>query len=124
MTEKRFKLNKDSEWWTVEDNTIKVNEFGYREDLTGEDAYRGLGQELTEQETVDLLNDLLEKNKELQDFKELWIGQNSILERENKALQESNQELTRRLSAIKIEKINEIIEQNKKLKKQINELMK
>ena len=124
MNEKRFKLNKDSEWWTVEDNTIKVNEFGYREDLTGEDAYRGLRQELTEQETVDLLNDLLEKNKELQDFKELWIGQNSILERENKALQESNQELTRRLSAIKIEKINEIIEQNKKLKKQIKELMK
>lgn len=28
MTEKRFKLNKDSEWWTVIDNTIKVNELG------------------------------------------------------------------------------------------------
>lgn len=27
MTEKRFKLNKDSEWWTVIDNTIKVNEW-------------------------------------------------------------------------------------------------
>ena len=124
MTEKRFKLNKDSEWWTVKDNTIKVNEFGYREDLTGEDIYRGLHNELTEEETVDLLNKFHEENKELQDFKDLWIGQNSILERENKALKERNYELTRQLSAIKIEKINEIIEQNKKLKKQIKELMK
>ena len=65
MTEKRFKLNKDSEWWTVKDNTIKVNEFGYREDLTGEDIYRGLHNELTEEETVDLLNKFHEENKEL-----------------------------------------------------------
>lgn len=97
---------------------------GYREDLTGEDIYRGLHNELTEEETVDLLNKFHKENKELQDFKDLWIGQNSILERENKALAERNYELTRQLSAIKIEKINEIIEQNKKLKKQINELMK
>ena len=68
MTEKRFQLNKDSEWWTVKDNTIKVNELGYREDLTGEDAYRGLGQELTEQETVDLLNELYEENQSVKDI--------------------------------------------------------
>lgn len=65
MTEKRFKLNKDSEWWFVSDNTIKVNEFGYREDLTGEDIYRGLKQELTEEETVKLLNGLYEENEQL-----------------------------------------------------------
>ena len=67
MSEKRFKLDKDCEWWTVEDNTIKVNEFGYREDLTGEDKYRGLRQELTEQETVDLLNKFHEENNELKE---------------------------------------------------------
>ena len=65
MTEKRFTLSKDTEWWTVKDNTIQVNEFGYREDLTGEDKYRGLQQDLTEQETVDLLNELAEENKAL-----------------------------------------------------------
>ena len=48
MTEKRFQLNKDCEWWFVKDNTIKVNEFGYRDDVVGEDKYRGLKQELTE----------------------------------------------------------------------------
>ena len=57
MTEKRFQLNKDLEWWFVKDNTIKVNEFGYRDDVIGEDKYRGLKQELTEEETVDLLNE-------------------------------------------------------------------
>lgn len=66
MTEKRFSLSKDTEWWFVQDNTIQVNKYGYRDDLTGEDEYRGLRQELTEQETVDLLNKFYEENKKLQ----------------------------------------------------------
>ena len=68
MTEKRFKLEKDTEWWFVSDNTIKVNEFGYREDLTGEDKYRGLQQDLTEQEVVDKLNELYEENQAVKDI--------------------------------------------------------
>ena len=66
MNEKRFSLNIDTEWWFVQDNTIQVNKYGYRDDLTGEDEYRGLCQELTEQETVDLLNKFYEENKKLQ----------------------------------------------------------
>ena len=65
MTEKRFSLSKDTEWWFVQDNTIQVNKYGYRDDLTGEDEYKGLHQELTEQETVDLLNALYNENEEL-----------------------------------------------------------
>ena len=65
MTEKRFSLSKDTEWWFVQDNTIQVNKYGYRDDLTGEDEYKGLHQELTEQETVDLLNDLYDENEGL-----------------------------------------------------------
>ena len=65
MTEKRFSLSKDTEWWFVQDNTIQVNKYNYRDDLTGEDEYRGLHQELTEQETVDLLNALYDENEEL-----------------------------------------------------------
>ena len=63
MTEKRFTLSKDTEWWFVNDNTIQTNEFGYREDLTGEDAYRGLQQTLTEKETVEIMNELYEENQ-------------------------------------------------------------
>lgn len=66
MTEKRFSLSKDTEWWFVQDNAIQVNKHGYRDDLTGEDEYRGLCQELTEQETVDLLNKFYEENKKFQ----------------------------------------------------------
>lgn len=65
MTEKRFTLIKDTEWWFVQDNTIQVNEYGYRDDLTGEDKYRGLQQDLTEQETVDLLNEFNYENNQL-----------------------------------------------------------
>lgn len=65
MTQKRFSLSKDTEWWFVQDNTIQVNKYGYRDDLTGEDEYRGLRQELTEQETVNLLNKFYEENKKL-----------------------------------------------------------
>lgn len=79
MNEKRFKLNIDSEWWTVGDNTIKVNEFGFRDDLTGEDAYRGLKQELTEEETVKLLNDFNDDCKN-------WEKSFKILCEENKEL--------------------------------------
>lgn len=67
MDKKRFQLNKDSEWWFVQDNTIQVNEYGYRDDLTGEDKYRGLKQDLTEQETVDLLNELFDENGKLKE---------------------------------------------------------
>ena len=66
MTEKRFSLSIDTEWWFVQDNTIKVNKYGYRDDLTCADIYGGLRQELTEQETVDLLNKFYEENKKLQ----------------------------------------------------------
>ena len=66
MTEKRFSLSKDTEWWFVQDSTIQVNKYSYRDDLTGEDEYRGLRQELTEQETVDLLDEFYEENKKLQ----------------------------------------------------------
>ena len=65
MTEKRFSLIIDTEWWFVQDNTIQVNQYGYRDGLTGEDEYRGLRQELTEQETVDLLNRFYKENKKL-----------------------------------------------------------
>lgn len=65
MTEKRFTLKEDTEWWFVGDNTIKVNEFGYREDLGIDGLARGIKQELTEQEVVDLLNQLSEENKQL-----------------------------------------------------------
>lgn len=65
MTQKRFSLSIDTEWWFVQDNTIQVNKYGYRDDLTGEDEYRGLRQELTEQETVNLLNKFYEENKKL-----------------------------------------------------------
>ena len=107
MTEKRFSLSKDTEWWFVQDNTIQVNKYGYRDDLTGEDEYRGLHQELTEQETVDLLNKFYEENKKLQFRSNLLqeqanefhrgarenaniVGQ---LERENKELKEENEQL-------------------------------
>lgn len=78
MTEKRFTLQMDTEWWIVGDNTIKVNENGYREDLTGEDRYRGLKQDLTEQEVVDLLNEQDQKIKELEhDLSELHLEKGS-----------------------------------------------
>lgn len=95
MTEKRFQLEKDTEWWFVQDNTIQVNEFGYRDDLIGEDKYRGLQQDLTEQETVDLLNKFHEENKQLGlEVSETNYEYNMLilkyqkLERENKELQE------------------------------------
>jgi len=101
MTEKRFTLIKDTEWWFVQDNTIQVNEFGYREDLTGEDKYRGLQQDLTEQETVDLLNKFYEENKKQKDFinqlqEELVFFKTAninVIQR----LEEENKELKRRL---------------------------
>ena len=80
MKEKRFKLEEDTEWWFVKDNTIKVNEFGYREDLTGEDKYRGLQQDLTEQEVVDKLNELYEENQALKELIKLIANADSIRE--------------------------------------------
>lgn len=64
MTENRFTLSKDIEWWFVNDNTIQTNEYGYRDDLTGEDAYRGLKQTLTEEEVVNIMNELYEENQQ------------------------------------------------------------
>lgn len=81
MTEKRFSLSKDTEWWFVQDNTIQVNKYGYRDDLTGEDEYRGLHQELTEQETVDLLNCLNDENEQLKQHNTELINKIDFLER-------------------------------------------
>ena len=107
MTQKRFSLNIDTEWWFVQDDTIEVNKYGYRDDLTGEDEYRGLCQELTEQETVDLLNKFYEENKKLQfqfnllqePVNEFYRGTRESanmvgqLKRENKKLKEENEQL-------------------------------
>lgn len=79
MTKKRFTLNIDSEWWVVGDNTIKVNEFGYRDDLDIEDMGRGLRKELTEEETVNLLNQLYEENKRLKNENNFWRALNKKL---------------------------------------------
>ena len=108
MNEKRFSLDIDTEWWFVQDNTIQVNKYGYRDDLTGEDEYRGLCQELTEQETVDLLNKFYEENKKLQ-FRcnHLQEGANEFYRaaRENAnmvgQLKKENKELKLQLEALK-----------------------
>lgn len=73
MTEKRFELIIDSEWWIVEDNSIKSNK--YRNDLEGDDIYRGLKEgELTEEETVELLNELHEENQDLKKANEILMA--------------------------------------------------
>ena len=89
MDKKRFQLNKDSEWWFVQDNTIQVNEYGYRDDLTGEDKYRGLKQDLTEQETVDLLNELFEDNRQLEVLLQEAEDEIDRLKKSNKQWMES-----------------------------------
>lgn len=89
MDKKRFQLNKDSEWWFVQDNTIQVNEYGYRDDLTGEDKYRGLKQDLTEQETVDLLNELYEDNRQLEVLLQEAEDEIDRLKKSNKQWMES-----------------------------------
>jgi hypothetical protein len=89
MDKKRFQLNKDSEWWFVQDNTIQVNEYGYRDDLTGEDKYRGLKQDLTEQETVDLLNELSDDNRQLKKLLQEAEEEINKLKKSNKQWMES-----------------------------------
>lgn len=108
MTQKRFSLSIDTEWWFVQDNTIQVNKYGYRDDLTGEDEYGGLRQELTEQETVDLLNEFYEENKKLQfQFNLLQEEANEFYRgaRENSnmvgQLKRENKELKLQLEALK-----------------------
>lgn len=108
MTQKRFSLSIDTEWWFVQDNTIEVNKYGYRDDLTGEDEYRGLRQELTEQETVDLLNKFYEENKKLQfQFNLLQepvnVFYHGARENENmvRQLKKENKELKLQLEALK-----------------------
>ena len=91
MTEKRFTLNKDIEWWFVQDNTIKVNEYGYRDDLTGEDEYKGLKQDLTEQEVVDLLNELNDKNHNLRESRRELITANNQYRRKLNELNDENE---------------------------------
>lgn len=102
MTEKRFQLEKDTEWWFVSDNTIKVNEFGFRDDLTGEDKYRGLKQDLTEQETVDLLNELVEE-------KEYYQIKSGKCEEELLKLRRDNEQLKKELENEKIRTTPSII---------------
>lgn len=102
MTEKRFTLIKDTEWWFVQDNTILVNEFGYRDDLTGEDEYRGLQQDLTEQETVDLLNELAEE-------KEYYQIKSGKCEEELLKLRRDNEQLKKELENEKIRTTPSII---------------
>lgn len=98
MTEKRFTLSLDTEWWIVGDNTIQVNEYGYRDDLVGEDKYRGLKQELTEQEVVDLLNELNDEcefleieNESLEDGATKYAEWYHKSLKENEQLKQSNQ---------------------------------
>ena len=122
MTQKRFSLSIDTEWWFVQDNTIQVNKYGYRDDLTGEDEYRGLRQELTERETVDLLNKFYEENKKLrfqfnllqEPVNEFYRGarentnmvgqlkrENRELKEENKELKEENKQLKMHMNSVK-----------------------
>lgn len=64
MTEKRFKLKEDYDWWGITDDTFPKTEYGYREDLP--DQYISCDycwNDLTHQEVVDLLNELYEENK-------------------------------------------------------------
>lgn len=119
-TKKRFSLNKDTEWWFVQDNTIQVDKNGFRDDLTGEDEYRGLHQELTEQETVDLLNKFYEENKKLQFQVNLLQEQGNEFyrgARENAnrvgQLKKENKELKEENGLLK-STIAQLIEQNRK----------
>ena len=66
MTEKRFKLIEESDWWGVTDNQLPKTEYGFREDLPN--GYLSCDYEyndLTPQEVVDLLNTLHEENQQL-----------------------------------------------------------
>ena len=105
MTE-RFNLIIDSEWWIVEDYSIRSDK--YRDDLNGDDIYRGLKEgELTEKETVDLLNNLYEENERLKHENDKFVdviakkSQQAFLTRkENKQLKQQLQsilKLTRKI---------------------------
>ena len=66
MTEKRFKLIEESDWWGVTDNQLPKTVYGFREDLPN--GYLSCDYEyndLTPQEVVDLLNTLHEENQQL-----------------------------------------------------------
>ena len=66
MTEKRFKLIEESDWWGVTDNQLPKTEYGFREDLPN--GYLSCDykyNDLTPQEVVDLLNTLHEENQQL-----------------------------------------------------------
>ena len=101
---KRFTLNIDSEWWVVGDNTIEVNEFGYREDLDIEDMGRGLRKELTEQETVNLLNQLYEENRELQRHLDVMRSGALTDDKRIKELYDENEQLKKDIEYYKTER--------------------
>ena len=66
MTEKRFKLIEDYDWWGITDNQLPKTEYGFREDLSNH--YLSCDykyNDLTHQEVVDLLNNLSEENEQL-----------------------------------------------------------
>lgn len=132
MTQKRFSLNKDTEWWFVQDNAIQVNKYGYRDDLTGEDEYRGLCQELTEQETVDLLNELHEENQVLEEQYADDCNEANSMTVKISELTEENEQLKRsvqywyaehkRIVNNYVDKIKEVEKENEQLKQENKKL--
>ena len=99
MTAKRFTLIIDSEWWIVEDNSIKSNK--YRNDLDGDDAYRGLKEgELTEKEVVDLLNELHEENEQLRHDATILIQSNQDYRKENEQLKQLIRKLEKQIHLV------------------------
>lgn len=69
MTEKRFKLIEDYDWWGVTDNQLPKTKYGFCEDLPN--GYLSCDykyNDLTPQEVVDLLNAFYKENKELKGY--------------------------------------------------------
>ena len=66
MTEPRFELIEESDWWGVTDNQLQKTEYGFREDLPN--GYLSCDykyNDLTPREVVDLLNGLSDENEQL-----------------------------------------------------------
>ena len=104
---KRFNLIIDSEWWIVEDNSIKSDK--YRDDLDGDDIYRGLKEgELTEKEVVDLLNELNNENEQLKS--------------KNRGLQSELQIFKEDATHSNLQ-INKLADENEQLKSTIKEVL-
>ena len=104
---KRFNLIIASEWWIVEDNSIKSDK--YRDDLDGDDIYRGLKEgELTEKEVVDLLNELNNENEQLKS--------------KNRGLQSELQIFKEDATHSNLQ-INKLADENEQLKSTIKEVL-